>query len=367
MDVFSIVESARSEGPMIGNRVRAGVVGVLLLATAAGWPAPRPVGAATSAAVSIRLAYPSVDSGQAEHIDGQVSPPVPAGPVREVVTLQQFSANSWRDVKTAALDQSSAYDIAVKPPANTNETYTYRVVWNNLTSPSVTFTVRVLIYIGLSKLSVEVGFPEHVRGWMSPRLPGQVVTLQRQNRKTGASTDIRSGRTDAFGRYDIAVMSDIAGIYTYRIVWQNFASVHTVTVPVETWHYLSDLTPVFAPTTYKTGTVSIRGGHLPHAVWWESDAAFPSTSAQYRLKYHCDQVETLGVFLIDGSAAAKVQYDFFKDGSVSDSGFVVPGHTASAYSNLANTYRLTITATSLTPDSSVSDIAFVGAKINCAW
>jgi hypothetical protein len=353
---------------MIGNRFRAGVVGALLLATAGGWPAPRPVGAATSPTVSVRLAYPSVYSGQAEHIDGEVSPPVPVGPVREVVTLQQFSENAWHDVKTAALDQSSAFDIAVKPPVNANGTYTYRVVWNNVMSPSVTFTVSVLIYIGLSKLSVEVGFPEHVRGWMSPRLPGQLMTLQRQNRKTGALTDVRSGRTDAFGRYDIAVKSDIAGIYTYRIVWQNTPSLRTVTVPVETWHYLSDLMPVFVPTTYKTGTVSIRGAHLPHSVWWESDTAFPSTSAQYRLKYHCDAVEVLEVGLVDGSATdAKVQFDFSKDGIESDSGFVVPGHTAGAYSNLANTYRLTITATSLTPDNSVGNIAFAGVKINCAW
>ena len=353
---------------MIGNRVRAGVVGALLLATAGGWPAPRPVRAATSPTVSVRLAYPSVSSGQAEHIDGQVSPPVPVGPVRQVVTLQQFSANLWHDVKTAALDQSSAFDIAVKPPVNTNGTYTYRVVWNNVASPSVTFTVSVLIYIGLSKLSVEVGIADHVRGWMSPRLPGQLVTLQRQNRKTGVWTDVRSGRTDAFGRYDIAVKSDVAGIYTYRIMWQSTASVRTVTVPVEWWHYLSDLTPVFAPTTYKTGTVSIRGAHLPHSVWWESDAAFPTTSAQYRLKYHCDEVEVLAVLLVDSSSAhAGVRFDLSKDGSEADSGFVVPGHTAAAYSRLANTYRLTITATSLTPDNSVSHIAFAGAKIHCAW
>ena len=353
---------------MIGNRVGAGVVGALLLATAGGWAAPRPVEAATSPTVSVRLAYPSVYSGQAEHIDGQVSPPVPAGPVREVVTLQQFSANAWHDVKAAALDQSSAYDIAVKPPANTTGTYTYRVVWNNVTSPTVTFTVRVIIYIGLSHPSVEAGSPEHVRGWMSPRLPGQLVTLQRLNRKTGASTDIRSGRTDAFGRYDIAVKSDIAGIFTYRIMWQNTASVHTVTVPVETWHYLSDLTPVFAPTTYKTGTVSIRGAQVPHSVWWESDAAFPSTSAQYRLKYLCTQVEALEVGLVDGSGTnAKIQFELSKDGSASDFGLVIHGYVASAYSTLANTYRLTITATSLTPDNSVGDIALAGIKINCAW
>jgi hypothetical protein len=353
---------------MIGTRFRAGVVGALLLATAGGWPALGSVGAATSPTVSVRLAYPSVYNGQAEHIDGQVSPPVPVGPVREVVTLQQFSANAWHDVKIAALDQSSAFDIAVKPPVNTNGANTYRVVWNNVASPSVTFTVRVFVYIGLSKLWVEVGIADHVRGWLSPRMPGQLVSLQWQNRKTGVWTDLRSGRTDAFGRYDIAVKSDVAGIYTYRIMWQSTASVRTVTVPVEWWHYLSDLTPVFAPTTYKTGTVSIRGARLPHSVWWESDAAFPSTSAQYRLKYHCDEFETLEVVLIDGSATdAKVQFDLSKDDSESDSGFVIPGHAASAYSNLANAYRLTITATSLTPDNSVSGIAFVGAKVHCAW
>jgi hypothetical protein len=353
---------------MIGNCVRAGVVGALVLATATGWPAPHPVGAATSPTVSVRLAYPSVYSGQAEHIDGQVSPPVPGGPVRDVVTLQQYSANAWHDVKTAALDPSSAYDIAVKPPVNTNGTYTYRVVWNNVASPSVTFTVRVLIYIALSNLSVEAGTADHVRGWMSPRMPGQLVTLQRQNRKTGVLTDIRSGRTDAFGRYDIAVKTDIAGIYTYQIMWQNTASVRTVTLPVYTWHYLSDLTPVFAPTTYKTGTVSIRGAPVPHSVWWESDAALPTTAAQYRLKYQCDQFETLEVGLVDGSATdAKIQFNLYKDRADGDAGFVIHGYVASAYSNLANTYRLTIIATSLTPDNSVGDIAFAGAKINCAW
>lgn len=55
------------------------------------------------------------------------------------------------------------------------------------------------------------------------------------------------------------------------------------------------------------------------------------------------------------------------DGSEGYSGVVVPGHTASAYSNLADIYRLTITATSLMPDSSVSHIAFDGARIHCAW
>ena len=217
---------------MIGNRVGAGVVGVLLLATAGGWAAPRPVEAATSPTVSVRLAYPSVYSGQAEHIDGQVSPPVPAGPVREVVTLQQFSVNAWHDVKAAALDQSSAYDVAVKPPVE-HDRHLYlpgRVEQRDEPYRDVhgqsDHLHRALAPLGRGRL------PGAREGMDVASPPGQLLTLQRLNRKTGVSYEIRSGRTDAFGRYDITVRSDVAGIYTYRIVWQSTASVHTVTVPV---------------------------------------------------------------------------------------------------------------------------------------
>jgi len=288
---------------MIGRGFRIALVAALVLTMATMWPARRPVGAAPITSVAIRVAYPWIVSGEAEHIDGKVVPPVPIGPVRNVVTLQELSVNVWHDVKTATLDQNSAFDIAVKPALHATGTFTYRVTWNDIASPSVTFTVRVLIYIGLANVQwIELGQAAHVRGWMSPRLSDQVVWLQQQDPTTSRWTNVRSDKTDAFGRYDVAVKPDAAGIYTYRIIWGNTVSVHTVTLPVDTWHSLSDLTPVFNPTTYQTGTVSINGADYPHSVWWESDAAFPSTSAQFRMKYHCDQFHaTIG--LTDDSAA----------------------------------------------------------------
>jgi len=353
---------------MIGLGCRITLVATVALAVTTVWPAARPVDATPNTTVAIRVAYPWIVSGQAEHIDGQVSPPVPAGSVPEVVTLQQLSANVWHDVKTATLNQHAAFDIAVKPALSATGTFTYRVTWNGIASPSVTFTVRVLIYIGLANVQwIELGQAAHVRGWMSPRLSDQLVWLQQQDPTTSLWTDVRSDKTDGFGRYDVAVKPNAAGIYTYRIMWQNTASVHTVMLPVETWHYLSDLTPVFNPTTYQTGTVLINGTNFPHSIWWESDTAFPTTSAQFRMKYHCDQFHaTIG--LSNNSAAdAKIEVAMTRDGYDSYEHVVTAGSSVSAYSNMTYAYRLLITTTALTPDTGVGNIAFGSAQIRCAW
>ena len=346
---------------MIGARRR--IVLLLVTALAAATPAlgSAPAGAATGPTVSCRAAYPWITFGRAELIDGTVTPPAPGQPLR----LQELVSNTWRDVKYARLDANSAFDIAVRPDVAGD--YTYRVVWNNVPCSGATFTVRTLLYITIANFeSINLGQAAHVKGFTTPPRPGQVVTLQQQDATAGTWHDVRSAKTDRESHYDIAVKPNAAGVYTYRTTLGSTAS-GDVTLPVFTWHYLADLVPVFEPSTYTTGTATINGTTYAHSVWWESDTAFPTTSAQYRMRLECRELQATVGPTDESADNTKIDLDLGKDTYTFPERELTVGPPVSLDLGTTYAYRLTVTATARTPDASVGYVALGSARIDCSW